>query len=203
MKLPDSVTEQQVLDAIENAVKILAPSFTFGIYDIEDVKQEARGFGLEAMARYDTDRPLDNFLYSHIRNRLINLKRDKYRRNDPPCLVCHHAEGSRTDHPSGEFCPKYLSWKRRNEAKANLQRPLDLEQVADHRQAHSAPGTDAVECAGLNEMLGLIDQHLPVDLRATYLQMRSGKSVPKSRRRAVEEAVKVILKDSLENEDGA
>jgi DNA-directed RNA polymerase specialized sigma24 family protein len=201
MKMPTGVTEEQVLEAIENAVKILAPSFTFGIYDIEDIKQEARTFGLEAIGRYDTSRPLDNFIYSHIRNRLINLKRDKFKRNDPPCLVCHHAEGGRTQHPSGEFCTKYTTWKRRNEAKANLQRPLDLEHITDNRQSQPSPENDAAEIAGLNEMLVLIDTNLPVDMRATYLQMRAGKSVPKSKRVAVEAAVKEILKDALELKD--
>ena len=45
---------------------------------------------------------------------------------------------------------------------------------------------------------GGIDKHLDLDLRATYLQMRAGKAVPKHQRRAVEQAVREILGDALE-----
>ncbi len=42
-------------------------------------------------------------------------------------------------------------------------------------------------------MLQLIDEYLPVELRAAYLQLRAGKAVPKAQRRAVEAAIKEIL----------
>jgi len=40
MNLPRGYTEQQVLEAIEVVVNSLAPSFVFGFYDLEDVRQE-------------------------------------------------------------------------------------------------------------------------------------------------------------------
>lgn len=199
MKLPPGVSEQQVLDAIENAVKILAPSFTFGIYDIEDVKQEARLEGWRVIGRYDATRPLDNFIYTCIRNRLIRLKRDKLRRNDPPCQVCHQSTGHRSQHEDGQFCPRYLAWRKRNEAKASLMRPLDLDHVSDAARRES----EVAQEAGVNEMLALIDRHLDVDLRADYLRMRAGKSVAKARRMAVEAAVREILSDALTGDDDA
>ncbi len=201
MNLPPGVTEDQVLAAIENAVRILAPSFTFGIYDLEDIKQEARMMGLEAMDRYDPERPLENFLYSHIRNRLSNLKRNKYRRNDPPCLLCHHAEGNRSLHETGEFCRCYVEWKKRNDSKANIMRPLDIDHIADENESNTMMPSEVEETVELNEMLHLIDEHLDVDLRAAYLQLRAGKSVPKARRAQVEAAIREILRDALEAED--
>ncbi len=42
-------------------------------------------------------------------------------------------------------------------------------------------------------MLTRIDTHLDVELRATYLQMRAGKAVPKAKRQVVEAAVREIL----------
>src|SRR5947208_703774 len=89
MHLPPNKTEAQVVEAIEKAVGMLAPSFAFGIYDVEDIRQEARIFAIEALPRYDGVRPLENFLYSHVKNRLINLRRDKFRRADAPCKACH------------------------------------------------------------------------------------------------------------------
>lgn len=192
--------------AIENAVKILAPSFTFGIYDLADVQQEARMEGWRVLARYDPrpdrqgrpTRPLDNYIYTCTRNRLIRLRRDKLRRNDPPCLLCHQAEGSRSLHESGEFCPKYLEWRKRNDTKSSLMRPLDLDRIADERERNTRLPSDVEETAGVNEMVRLIDERLDVELRATYLQMRAGKAVPKSRRVQVENAVREILRDAVD-----
>ena len=70
---PHDLKESEVILALTKAINLLAPSFTFGYYDIEDIKQEAYIFGLESLARYDRSRPIENFLYSHIKNRLINL----------------------------------------------------------------------------------------------------------------------------------
>ncbi len=194
MRFPAGVSEKDVLDAIENAVRLLAPSFAFGIYGVDDIKQEGRKFGLEAMSRYDTKRPLENFLYSHIRNRLINLKRDEYRRSDAPCLLCHAAEGGRSKHASGEFCRTYVEWKKRNDTKASLMQPLNLEYFANEENSREATAEDTVE---LNEMLRIIDEQLEVELRSTYLQMRAGKKVPKVRRLKVEQAVQEILRDAI------
>lgn len=196
MNLPPGVTEQQVLDAIENAIRILGPSFTFGIYDIDDIRQEAMLEGFRVMQRYDASRPLDNYIYTCLRNRLIRLKRDKLRRNDPPCQICHQSQGNRSLHDDGQFCPKYLAWKKRNEAKANLMRPFDLDHAIDFGENNTRLESDAVEQAELKETLALIDANLDVNLRATYLQMRAGKSVPKARREAVENAVREILRGS-------
>ncbi len=186
MKLPEGKTEAEVLEAIERAVNMLAPSFVFGYYDVDDVKQQARMFALEAMPRYDPERPLFNFLCRHIRNRLINLRRDKQRRNDPPCQACHAGapcEGGRS------YCKKYSAWLTRNNAKANLCRPLGMECSGEEKGREST----VVQDAELSETLRLIDVELPLGLRADYLRMREGVSVPKARREAVTEAVKEIL----------
>lgn len=207
MELPPEVSEKELLAAINNAVRVLAPSFTFGIYDLEDIRQEARMFGLEAVKRWDRIRPLENFLYSHIRNRLINLKRDKFRRNDPPCLLCHHGENKRSGHPSGEFCKKYVEWKRRNERKASLMRPMDFDHLPENCERKVCLESDVEGSVEMAEIMALIDERLDVDLRATYLQMLTGKSVPKARRSQVEEAIKEILrergKEAVQDEDEA
>lgn len=58
--------------------KRTATKFTFPNYTIEDLIQEAYIMGMEGLQRWDGRRPLENFLSTHIKNRLINLKRDKY-----------------------------------------------------------------------------------------------------------------------------
>jgi DNA-directed RNA polymerase specialized sigma24 family protein len=200
MKLPPGKTEEEVLSAIEKAVNILAPSFVFGFYDVADIKQEARMFALQCLDKYDCRRPLENFIYAHTKNRLINFKRDKFKRNDPPCQVCHIANSTnqRPKHEDGEFCAKYLAWKNRNAAKANIMRPLDLDYIADESEANTRLPSEAETTVETAELLQRIDEELDIELRATYLQMRAGESVPKAKRLIVEEAVKEILRGALE-----
>ena len=188
MIYPHNLTEQEVLAAMDKAIALLATTFMFGYYDSDDIRQEAYIFGLEALPRYDPSRPLENFLYTHIKNRLINFKRDKYHRTDPPCKIC--AEHGK--HPDGSTCQKYLAWKRRNASKQNLMRPQDI-QTADDTDRSMKVNQSVVEDANIAECLELIDKNLDVELRSTYIRMKYGESVPKSKRLKVENAIKEIL----------
>lgn len=194
-QVPQGKTEQEVLDAIEKAVRLLAPSFVFGYYGLEDIQQEARVEGLLAIERYDPSRPLENFVYVHIHNRLCNLLRNKFRRNDPPCKECASGKPCR----EGSFCKKYDAWLRRNHVKANLMQPLDLGAQAGG-DAWRSFEPSAEEEAIQTELISLIDSKLPTEMRAIYLQLRSGVNVPKSKREAVVKAVKEILRCSAEDD---
>ena len=70
MKIPNNMTEDQVVDIITKVAHRLAPKFTFAFYETEDIEQEAFMLGVEALGRYDDTKPLENFLYTHISNRL-------------------------------------------------------------------------------------------------------------------------------------
>jgi hypothetical protein len=202
MTIPPGHTQQSVLEAIERSVAILAPSFVFGPYDLDDVRQQARLYALEVLEtdKYDASRPLANFLYTHIRNRLINLKRDKLHRTDVPCKRCHDGDFC-TD---GGPCKVYSEWRARNSSKANLMRPIALDHVADERERRTRTESTVHGDVETAELKRLIDERLPVELRADYLKMLGGVTIPPARRRAVEAAVKGILKGELEwpaNED--
>lgn len=186
MTLPPGFTEGEVLEALEKAVRILAPSFVFGCYDLEDIKQQARLFGLQGLSKYDPSRPLGGFLYSHIRNRLINFRRDKLRRNDPPCAACH-ASGGCAD---GTPCGRYAAWLGRQNAKAGVMCPLDISRVPEDRFQRECSPDQTMEAT---ELADRIDAELPVALRADYLRMRDGVPVPHSRRQAVMEAIRGII----------
>ena len=188
MNYPHNLTEKEVMRAMDKAIALLAQTFVFGYFDSDDIRQEAYIFGLEALPRYDPNRPLENFLYSHIRNRLINFKRDKYHRTDPPCKICAE-HGKHTD---GSTCPKYLAWKRRNASKQNLMRPQDI-QTADDSDKSLKMKQSVVDDANILECVKLIDLHLDVELRSTYIRMKYGESVPKTKRVKVENAIREIL----------
>lgn len=200
MKIPPGHTEQSVLEAIEKAVALLAPSFTFGYFDLDDVKQEARVMAIEVLnkERYNPAMPLPPFLYTHLRNRLVNLRRNKLRRNDSPCDLCHKGSGCG---PDGQQCDRYKQWKERNAAKAAIMCAGDLDNVPDEHEKTTRVNSDVLRETAVKELLTKIDQHLPVDLRASFLQMKAGVILPKARREQVEKAVRDILGDALEEHE--
>jgi len=83
MKIPSNMTEQETLDKIHFVISKISPKYTFSGYDIEDIKQEAFIICMDALDRYDEQRPLENFLSVHLSNRLKNFIRDNfYVKND-------------------------------------------------------------------------------------------------------------------------
>lgn len=207
MKIPQGMTEEEVVDAINRATSALARTLKFGPYDEDDIKQEGAIEAIQAIndGSYDPrpgpdgkpTRPLVNFLYAHIRNRLLNLRRKKMRRNDPPCRGCHESIPGQTSHSDGQYCSKYQAWLERNLTKQNILCPLDLSNINDEHESRTKTESDVEFEAAKDEMLALVDEHLPVELRAAYLQMKGGKHLPKATRERVEKAVLEILKDSL------
>ena len=189
MNYPHDLTEEQVMAAMNKAVALLAQTFSFGYFDSDDIRQEAYIFGLEALPRYDPNRPLENFLYSHIRNRLINFKRDKYHRTDPRCKIC--AEHGK--HPDGSVCTKYAAWKKRNSSKQNLMRPLDIQNLSDENEKSVRHSHNIIDEATLTEARDLIDKNLSVELRSIYLRIKAGESVPKAKRVKLEIALRDLI----------
>lgn len=199
MKIPPGYTEERVLQAIEKAADILAPSFVFGSYDVDDIRQQCFLFAFEVLEKekFDPGRPLENFIYTHLRNQLINFRRNKFRRNDPPCGSCH--SGVPCPKAEGEHCRKYRAWLRLNNAKANISSPLALDNVCDEKERRTRVESSSEQDVEIDELIKLVDSQLPVELRATYLQMRAGVSVPKPKRLQVERAVTEILKGTIES----
>lgn len=201
--LPYDLTIEEVTEAIEKVVRVLAPSFVFGFYDLEDIQQEARLEGWRVLSKYDPlineegkqTRPLANFLYRCIKNRLILLKRDKYRRTEPVCKDCHGAEPGRTGHANGEYCKKYLAWKKRNDSKANLARPLGMAHLEDCEREDGGKGVENV-IEG-KEIFSLIDRYLPIEHRAVYLMIKSGQRVSKAKKELVMDLIQEIIREHI------
>ena len=78
MKIPSNMTEEEVTNVIRKVCERSAPKYTFYGYDSRDMIQEANIICLEALDRYDENRPLENFLASNLSNRLKNFVRDKH-----------------------------------------------------------------------------------------------------------------------------
>lgn len=84
-----ALSEAELIEAIDYVVDSLAGGFVFGYFTIEDIRQEARCFALEGLRNFDPnfksegalEEKLRSFLFRHVRNRLMNLKRDKQGRS--------------------------------------------------------------------------------------------------------------------------
>ena len=112
MELPEGLTEQEVLDIIDKTVAYLSPSFKFGYFDIEDMKQEGVIFCIEALPSFNFKKSCqDNigdalltFLKTHVRWRFLNMRRKSLSRVEPPVCDC---ELCKNDSPNRLDCKKY------------------------------------------------------------------------------------------------
>jgi DNA-directed RNA polymerase specialized sigma24 family protein len=78
MKIPPNMTLQQVMSSISTVIDRISPKYTFNGYEVNDIKQEAFIICVDALERYDHNRPLENFLSVHLSNRLKNFVRDNF-----------------------------------------------------------------------------------------------------------------------------
>jgi hypothetical protein len=192
VKIPEGKTEEEVVAIIDKVVSMLAGNFVFGYHDSEDIKQFGRMKAVEILNKgtYDSSKPLENYLYVHIKRRLLNLRRDKYKRN-PACAACHN--GTPCGKNGTEVCKKYSIWLKKNKAKSSLMEPNDITYISDENEPTTREESTVGEEIETKEILAKIDEHLPVSLREPYLKMRDGVSVPKALRLEVEDKVKEIL----------
>lgn len=186
MFIPKGSSEAEVLATIEAAVRVLAPQFKIPGFGIDDVLQEGRIFAMEALPRFDSTRPLANFLFTHVRLRLINLVRNQVRRSDSPCSSCR----DKLPHEWTNRCKTHEAWVKRNNRKAAL---MTTTSFANEEATDGTTGDITTEAAETRELLARIDEGLDLELRATYLRMKAGENVPKGMRQRVEIAVREII----------
>jgi DNA-directed RNA polymerase specialized sigma24 family protein len=198
VSLPKNKTEEEFLKIVDTIAQKLAKKFQFGYFTKEDIHQQIYVFALMGLEDYDETRPLENFLFSHIKNRLINYKRDKFKRTDAPCQLCYGKILGHTEHPDGKFCEKFLVWEKRNIRKQNVILPLDITNISDEEESNTRYESSTLRDLEKKEMLLKIDKKLPSEFRATYLQMREGVHVPKSKRLEIENLIRTILGDDLD-----
>lgn len=198
MIVPAGMSEQEVLDTIEKVARRLAHKFRFGYHDIDDMKQQARMHALKAMPKYDSSRPLENFLWSCVHNQLFNDKRNKFARPDKPCLKCPLSAYIKNTDECTAFhdkmeCSHYSGWIQRNSAKQNLMQPIELSDVEDEREDRMRLHETPDDIVMTSEIMTIIDKNLPIALRKDWIMMRKGIKIPKPRRVKLQQEVISIL----------
>lgn len=168
------------LELINNIVRDLAPSFVFGYFGVEDLEQEGRLFGLDALSRYNPEKgaSLKTFLTTHIKNRFLTFRRDKYIRTAPKNLS-----------------PEKLEiWLKKHSVKRNLMDAMDID---DERNSDAFANHDEDVASSLlnKELFKIVDRELPVEYRADYRCIVEDVKIPKARREKVLEILRNIINE--------
>lgn len=196
------VSETELLRVIEVISKKLAYKFKFGYHEIEDMKQQISIFAIEGLKNYDHKRPLENFLWTHVRNRLFNYKRDNYQRPDKPCLTCPLYDPAKKQSSSAclkyqnkDDCELYAKWSVRNSSKKNLMYWSTIEEIKDYSNIFT---DDSNLNINDKEILDILDAKLNGEYRIIYLKLRSGSKVNKADMEKLINQIKIILGDTTD-----
>lgn len=192
---------QEVLDTINKVVNKLAYKFRFGYHDVDDIRQQGRMFALDALERFEPERnkKLYNFLYTHVRNRLINYKRDNYSRFQIPCLKCPFYDefGQKSKNKCMAFsdkmeCDKWSVWFKTNQSKKAI---VAAPNLGDDYEDCAVDESDFLTNLSKKEIVEILDAEIPVEFRADYQRLKQGAFVPVARLRILKEAIIKILED--------
>ena len=203
MDVPVGLSEDRVLEVIEIVVNYLAPSFIFGYYDVDDMKQEGRIYCLEALSSFDFDKSnrattpqaLLTYLKVCVRRKFINLRRNKFQRLEPPscsCKLCVSDDENRLD------CHKYAAWLRRNLSKRSLMESFNVDEV------HTEESGTVSKCVGeaimSNDIIKVLDKYMPARNRSDYRRFIENVRIPKERRERVIVQIRAVLAEHYSGE---
>lgn len=189
----NSVTEEEFLKVLDNISKRLAHKFRFGYHDIEDMKQQAAIFAIEGLERYDNKRPLENFLWTHVRNRLFNYKRNNYQRPDKPCLTCplydpnfKNSKSQCSKFENKDDCELYNVWSNRNLAKKNIMQPsyIDYDITNADNFDHNMQR---------DEIIKFLDLNIQSEYRESYLRLKHGDKISKQQLKKLQAHIQSII----------
>lgn len=128
---------------------------------------------LEGLNRYDDKRPLENFLWTHVKNRLGNFKRDNWERLSKPCLKCpllafDSVRQLCTVHEDLLNCDPYRKWFSKTTAKKNIISFASIENIDYEHEENMATSEDDVERGDKAFVLNVVEENLPEDLLPVY-----------------------------------
>jgi hypothetical protein len=195
------ISEQEFIVALENISKKLIYKFKFGYHEAEDMKQQAAIFAMEGLENYDSSRPLENFLWTHVRNRLFNFKRDNYFRPDNVCAKCplFDPEMKFSTNKCKKFvnkneCEIYASAENRNSIKKNIMKPCSIE--------YDQESTDDLSSfIGNEELIKLIESKISTKYRETFLRLKGGSKVNKQEVLKLREHILSLINIEVDNDN--
>lgn len=151
---------------------------------------------LNALDKYDGSRPLENYLWVHVRNRLYNFKRNNYARPDKPCDNCPLK--AYVNHECTAFknimeCEHYSKWFDRNEVKKSLMATKEQDDQSAPLSREESPIEDKI--LG-KQIYNLIGSNIPVSMREDWIRYTNKVKLAKNKREALFEKIIEILKEN-------
>jgi DNA-directed RNA polymerase specialized sigma24 family protein len=193
MYIPTGFTEEQVIQEVNKAVYLMK-CFKFGFHEIKDIYQQGWIFALEVLDKFNPDLhvPLHKFLIIHLRNRFLNMQRNKVRRRQSPCLCCpYYQKRKKTcrafDHE--EDCDRLTQWNKRNSSKQSLM--STKEYVGDTLFHELNPLDNMIS----KEQIEFLNARIPNELRNDYRRLLDGSSLPKIKKDRLFQLIKDILEE--------
>lgn len=179
----------KIIDKVANR---LAGKFRFGYHTLDDMKQQAKLFALQGLENYDGVRPLENFLWTHVRNRLYNFKRNNFERPDKPCLTCPKYLAKHDDCAVFDDlleCDLYRGWITRNTSKRNLMQTMEST-------------TSCVSTTPSMELFEFIDQNLSVEFREDWIRLVHNLKLTKNKKdRLITEMLRLFQEANIDVEN--
>lgn len=163
-------TDEEIRNQIiDHVIRRLYTSHTFGYYTARDIYQECWMIALVALdsGDYDITRPMEKFLYTHLRNRLRNLYRDKcfrkMRPNESPDV-----------------------WEKRSKKKASL---MSVAEYTDDKPMQN----DSLDEVISRDLQEYIIERLPVNARKDFYRLIMDEPLKENTRTYIRSLVEEIL----------
>lgn len=194
------MTEEE-LKIIEEVSNSIAYKYTFGYYDIDDIKQEIVLLCLEAIDKYDPSKgtKLKTFLWTNAKNRLFNLKRNKCER-PKPCLTCPlynlNVNSQCDKFDDKQDCVEYYRWYAINSTKKNIMSPIGIHIVKDYQENNMKVDFEADTAFDCNEVVDLIDNNISIANRSLWLKLKNDIKLKKAEKAKVLEEIASILEEA-------
>lgn len=198
------MTEEEVVEILERVATSLAPKWRFGYHSTEDIKQQAICEGLKAIEeeKYDETKPLENFMWIHMRNRLYNFKRNNFERPDKPCFTCplydpgnEKSTNQCEKYINKDDCEPYRAWNTRNSSKKNLMCPIGMSVVNDENEDSFKLLDSMGGSLETTEIIEIIDSNIQVEFRKDWLNTLYGIKLLKVKRDKLMSEISRILQE--------
>lgn len=163
--MANNITEE-ILSIILRVVDIQAGKYKIIGCDIDDIKQEAFIICMEALPRWDNERPLENFLAVNLSNRLKSLVRDKYKLQGRFADITKRVLGA-----------------------------VDIDSVNWDMEKSLTSTDDVYENVELRDIEATIDRYLPISLRKDYLRMKAGIKIHRGRAKKIRDFIQALIKE--------
>lgn len=205
-KLPHNIDEKEFVEILHRIVRKLGYKFIFGYHSYEDMYQQAAIFAMEGLEKYDSSKPLENFLWTHLRNRLFNFKRDNFKRPDKPCLTCpfFDKECAKSPNQCTKYtqvldCSLYKKWYVRNTSKQNIMKPTSIE---NEKSISSNSNENGVIFGIANsELLSKIERNLRGEYREIFLKIQHGIKISKADTKKLQKYIQENILECQKSED--